>query len=235
MPILAEIPEGAFKPQILNEFAERVKLTREELDGLMANHPRLLQRQADSAPTAVNTTATQSLANASIRSERFAHERAPQEAPWRASPARRRAVAPLAKRLLSLLLAHPELAEQLGEQQLEVLEGDDNLVLVREFVLLVQATGARHLGALIEASDPEGDLAQVLTGLSGELMAQMDLPDPRAEWEDALTRIELESLKREQADLITRGLSDQDAVSRYQELARRIHGLTAIQRDKSSG
>lgn len=235
LPILAEIPEGAFKPQILNEFAERVKLTREELDGLMANHPRLLQRQADSAPTAVNTTATQSLANASIRSERFAHERAPQEAPWRASPARRRAVAPLAKRLLSLLLAHPELAEQLGEQQLEVLEGDDNLVLVREFVLLVQATGARHLGALIEASDPEGDLAQVLTGLSGELMAQMDLPDPRAEWEDALTRIELESLKREQADLITRGLSDQDAVSRYQELARRIHGLTAIQRDKSSG
>ena len=235
LPILAEIPEGAFKPQILNEFAERVKLTREELDGLMANHPRLVQRQADTAPGAVNTTAKRPEAGASLRSERFAHERAPEEVPWRASPARRRAVAPLAKRLLSLLLAHPELAEQLGEQQLEVLEGDDNLVLVREFVLLVQATGARHLGALIEASDPEGDLAQVLTGLSGELMAQMDLPDPRAEWEDALTRIELESLKREQADLITRGLSDQDAVSRYQELARRIHGLTAIQRDKSSG
>ena len=122
------------------------------------------------------------------------------------------------------------LAEQLGEQQLEVLEGDANLVLVKEFVLLVKATGARHLGALVDAADPESDLVDVLNGLSGELMAQMDLPEPKAEWEDALTRIELDSLKREQAGLIEQGLSGAGAVARYQELARRIAGLTKINR-----
>ena len=49
VPILAQIPDGALKHQILNEFANRVRLTREELDGLMANHPRLTQRQPSAA------------------------------------------------------------------------------------------------------------------------------------------------------------------------------------------
>jgi DNA primase len=125
-----------------------------------------------------------------------------------------------------LLLAHPELAEQMGEQQLEVLEGDRNLVLVKEFVLLVQATGARHLGALIEVADPDSDLASVLTGLSGELMAQMDLPEPQAEWEDALRRIELDRLKRQQAALVEQGMDDPQAIERYQELTTRMASLT---------
>jgi len=135
-------------------------------------------------------------------------------------------VAPLAKRLLALLLAHPALAEQMGDQQLEVLEGDSNLVLVKEFVLLVQATGARHVGALIEGADPDSDLTSVLMGLSAELMAQTDLPQPQAEWEDALSRIELDRLKREQATLAEQGLTDEQSIRRYQELAGRISGLT---------
>ncbi|MCD8565059.1 MAG: DNA primase [Burkholderiaceae bacterium] len=243
VPILAEIPDGALKHQILNEFATRVRLTREELDGLMASHPRLVQRQTSGALAAARpidgSKPSHSMASSgSMPRQPAVPDRNGGElsdgAGFRgrsfeaSAPSRRRAVAPLAKRLLSLLLAHPELAEQLGEQQLEVLEGDTNLVLVKEFVLLVQAAGARHLGALLEAADPDSDLADVLTGLSGELMAQMDLPEPRAEWEDALTRIELDCLKREQAALVAQGLGDEAAVARYQELARRIQGLTTV-------
>jgi DNA primase len=253
VPILAQIPDGALKHQILNEFANRVRLTREELDGLMANHPRLTQRQPSAGASGaspardgqgyvprmsgseggdVDRVLGHQVRGDQARGDRLQGDRMTGDSapPWAPAPSRRRAVAPLAKRLLSLLLAHPELAEQLGEQQLEVIEGDANLVLVKEFVLLVQATGARHLGALIEAADPDSDLGDVLTGLSGELMAQMDLPEPKAEWEDALTRIELDSLKREQAGLIAQGLSDPGAVARYQELARRIAGLTSINR-----
>ena len=242
IPILAEMPEGALRAQVLNEFAQRVRLTREELDGLMLNHPSMAKRQSVSGSSegpgaapglGLGSSSGSSYGSNSGRSgqatprpgrERDAFDEPPQA--WQPASSRRRAVAPLAKRLLALLLAHPTLAEQMGEQQLEVLEGDDNLVLVKEFVLLVQATGARHLGALIEGADPDSDLAGVLTGLSGELMAQMDLPEPQTEWEDAMGRIELDRLKREQAALVAQGLTDEHAVKRYQELSGRIAGLT---------
>ena len=213
-PILAQLPEGSMRQQILNEFARRVLFTREELDASMAADRRLApaKREFESpAPEAARPapSVTQPAARASGRANT------------------RGAVAPLAKRLLSLLLAHPQLALSLGEQQLEVIESDDNLELVKEFVLLVQSVGAKHLGALLEASDPDGELAQVLTGLSGELMAQMDLPNPQAEWEDALRRIELEHAKRQQAALVAQGLQDPQAVARYKELASRISSLTS--------
>lgn len=229
-PILAEIPDGALKHQILNEFASRVRLTREELDGLMVSHPRLSQRPGSAPSTPDASVARESTSGKTAVMPRRQSVEPPfaQSPPWAGARTQRRAVAPLAKRLLSLLLAHPELAEQLGEQQLEVLEGDRNLGLVKEFVLLVQATGARHLGALLEAADPQSDLAEVLTGLSGELMAQMDLPEPAIEWEDALARIELDSLKREQAALVAQGLSEPAAVARYQELAKRLQSLTNV-------
>ncbi len=222
-PILQQIAPGAFKHQILNEFAKRVLLTREELDGLMGQSAGLALDGA-SAASSNDQPPPQATRSASRLETRF--EPGDQARP-RGTGARARAVAPLAKRLLSLLLAHPALAQQLGEQQLEVLEGDANLVLVKEFILLVQSAGARHLGALIEAADPQSDLAEVLNGLSGELMAQMDLPQPQAEWEDALRRIELDSAKREQAMLVAQGLDSPQTVARYQELARRIAGLVA--------
>ena len=225
-PILTQIPEGAFKHQILNEFAKRVLLTREELDGLMVGAAGAVGA-SPGTPNTATTPASRPSSHAATPSPQPFDEPIPDyDRPRRSDGMRRRAVAPLAKRLLSLLLAHPELAQGLGEQQLEVLEGDPNLGLVKEFVLLVQSAGAKHLGALIEAADPQSDLAEVVNGLSGELMAQMDLPNPHAEWEDALRRIELESAKREQAELVAQGLGSPNAVARYQELAKRIHGLT---------
>ena len=236
IPILAEIPDGALRHQVLNEFAQRVRLTREELDGLMASRPRVAQRpgspsaQSPSASPSfpASLSASSSSGAASTTKTRSGNDGPPDDfrSDGERTPARRRAVAPLAKRLLALLLAHPALAEQMGDQQLDVLEGDSNLVLVKEFVLLVQATGARHVGALIEGADPDSDLTSVLMGLSAELMAQTDLPEPQAEWEDALRRIELDRLKREQALLAEQGLNDEQSIRRYQELAARVAGLT---------
>jgi len=212
-PILAQIPEAGLKQQILNEFAARVRLTREELDGVLGQAPVPLKTQ----------TAPVDRDPGDGDEPRYKAQRQGRQSP--SQRGQRRAVAPLARRLLSLLLAHPGLALSLGEQQLDVLEVDPNLVLVRDFVLLVQSTGARHLGALLEAADPDSDLSQVLAGLSADLMAQTDLPDPKAEWEDALRRIELDSLKRQQARLVENGVTDERSVRRYQELADRLSSL----------
>jgi len=40
-----------------------------------------------------------------------------------------------------------------------------------------------------------------------------------------LRRIELDSLKKAQANLISNGLTDPQEIARYQELSRRISGL----------
>src|SRR3546814_17986727 len=61
---------------------------------------------------------------------------------------------PMAKRLLRLLLAHPELVSSLGDQQLEILEHGPHLVLVRDLITLANLSGARHAGALLQAADP---------------------------------------------------------------------------------
>ncbi|HWK69964.1 DNA primase [Pollutimonas sp. M17] len=133
-----------------------------------------------------------------------------------------RTVTPMAKRLLRLLLAHPELVASLGDQQLEILEHGPHLVLVRDLITLANLSGARHAGALLQAADPGSDLQAVLDSLTPELLAQEDLPDPQAEWNDALRRIELDAIKAEQSALVDGGMKDEVSRKRYQELTRRI-------------
>lgn len=140
----------------------------------------------------------------------------------------RRAVAPMAKRLLRLLLTHPELVDVMGEQQLELLERGPHLEMVRELIVLAQASGARHVGALIQASDPGADLGILMASVAADLMAQDPLPNPQGEWEDALRRIEVESLKSEQEALIAGGLNNLEAQQNYRELSSRITRLMGV-------
>src|SRR3546814_10955350 len=128
----------------------------------------------------------------------------------------------MAKRLLRLLLAHPELVAALGDQQLEIVCQSPHLVLVRDLIALINGSGARHVGALLQAADPGTDLEALLLSLSAELLADEDLPDPQAEWNDALHRIEIEAIKTEQYALLSAGLTDHAARRRYQELKRRL-------------
>ncbi|CAM3747970.1 DNA primase [Bordetella tumulicola] len=131
----------------------------------------------------------------------------------------RRTMPSLAKRLLTLLLAHPELVDTMGDQQLEVLDKGPHLGLVRDLIMLAQASGARHVGALLQAADPDSDLATVLKSLRADLLAQEDLPEPQTEWDDALRRIEFEAVRAEMSGLAAAGLSTDEARQRYQELS----------------
>src|SRR3546814_16020997 len=110
----------------------------------------------------------------------------------------------MAKRLLRLLLAHPELVAALGDQQLEIVCQSPHLVLVRDLIALINGSGARHVGALLQAADPGTDLEALLLSLSAELLADEDLPDPQAEWNDALHRIAIEAIQTEQSAQIGR-------------------------------
>ena len=133
----------------------------------------------------------------------------------------RHSVTPMAKQLLRLLIAHPQLVNGLGDQQLEILEQGPHLKLVRELIALAAASGARHAGALLQAAEPGSDLEQVLSGLGPQVLAEEDLPDPQAEWNDALRRIELDMIKTEQTELAQAGLKETAAQQRYQDLNRR--------------
>src|SRR5690606_8934716 len=226
-PLLALMPPGTLRMQIEREFARLVKLTPEELAGMLEAAP-------DAPPLPVHDVRPGEPAYAEppgfmdVPSASFV----PAE-PWESTPGepvrgggrplqRSRAVTPMAKRLLRLLLAHPELVDQLGDQQLEILQQGPHLVLVRDLIALAHTSGARHVGALLQAADPAQELAQVLNSLSTELLDQDDLPDPLAEWNDAMHRIELEAIKAEQSELIAKGLKDEASRQRYQKLPRRL-------------
>jgi DNA primase len=93
---------------------------------------------------------------------------------------------------------------------------------------LIQATGARHVGALIQAADPGADLGILLVSVAEDLMSQESLPNPQSEWEDALRRIELDSLKAEQQALIGLGLNNLASQQKYQELSQSITRLMRV-------
>jgi DNA primase len=137
----------------------------------------------------------------------------------------RRPVPTLARRLLRLLLSHPELVDTMGDQQLEVLDRGPHLGMVRDLIVLAQRSGARHLGALLEAAEPESDIELVLRSMSADLLGEEELPNPQAEWDDALHRIEFDAIKNEMAELVQSGLREHQERERYQELSRRLAAI----------
>jgi len=221
-PLLVALPDTVIKTQLLQEFATLVRLTPEELNARLAS----VAQPVRPGPTSVHTGGQ--------------HQESPP--PQKMSPHRgrvptarqARGVTPMAKRLLRLLLAYPEVVESVGDQQLEILMVSPHLELVRDLIILANTCGARHTGALLEALDPESDLAPVLTALATELLTQEELPDPYAEWKDALTRIELNAIKAEQSALIQAGLRDETSKQRYQQLTRQLAQLDPANRRVSS-
>jgi len=233
-PLLALLPEATLRIQIEHEFAKRVQLTPEELAQMLAAPaPKLARRAPGVAPEGRQPGGEEppGLMDrpdfSPDRDEAFLSYGPPEAAGGHSRPraprrTKSRAVTPMAKRLLRLLLAHPELVANLGDQQLEILERSPHLILVKDLIALANASGARHVGALLQAADPDSDLAGVLGGLTTELLSLEDLPDPQAEWDDALRRIELNAIKAEQSALIDAGLKDDISRKRYQDLTRRL-------------
>ena len=250
LPLLAQIPETTLRIQIHNELAKLVMLTPEELAQRLEGY-RAAPGYGQAPGLAHNTTAL-SPSSQSIRvgevhadspfgsqgsgdAKALVASQGRSSSPMSPSISRksRRAVTPLARRLLRLLLTHPELVAQMGDQQLEVLEKGPHLEMVRELIVLAQSSGARHVGALIQAADPGSELGGLLISVAADLMSQEDLPDPLTEWNDALMRIELDNLKMEQVELIAQGLPDHHSQKKYQELSQRIRSLIrAVQAEK---
>ena len=250
-PLLAQVPAITLKIQLQNELARLVQLTPEELSQLMAQLPPPTMAglpDANGFRAGVERSGiaqgNRSVDQASRGQELGAFEAStgdPQSgrSPFEArSSARargvasagtsRRSVTPLARRLLRLFLTHPELIDDLGDQQLEILHRGPNLEMVRDLIVLAQSTGARHVGALIQVADPGADLGVLLASVAADLMAQETLPNPQAEWEDAVRRIELEGLKAEQEALIAEGLNNLQSQQNYQELSGRISRLIRV-------
>jgi DNA primase len=244
-PLLAALPEGTLRLQIQREFAKLVLLTPEELSQMLD------EVQAPTAPEPVRHTAAM-LRNDKVEPDAseepagfmdapmfepddfgsYGADDSPPEPFARRKPVRpvsdkARTVTPMAKRLLRLLLTHPELVSSLGDQQLEILERGPHLALVRDLIALANASGARHAGALLQAAEPGSDLEGILASVSPELLAQEDLPDPQTEWNDAMRRIELDAIKAEQSELVASGLKDDASKKRYHELTRRIALLSS--------
>src|SRR5690606_34839659 len=234
-PLLALLPESTtLRIQIEREFAKLVQLTPEELAELMLEVPAPVSVSphpvaADSAmagrapaggfdepPGFMDAPPFESDAYESFSPAETMEEPVVRRRGGSVKRNKARTVTPMAKRLLRLLLAHPELVSGLGDQQLEILEHGPHLVLVRDLIALANMSGARHAGALLQAADPGSDLEGVLATLTPELLAQEDLPDPHAEWNDALRRIELDAIKAEQSALVEAGLKDDASRKRYQ-------------------
>jgi DNA primase len=195
-PLLAQVPAITLKIQLQNELARLVQLTPEELAQLMAQlPPPTMAGLPDAGGSRVGNPA------GNRNPEQVAPGQDPAEAGGyrgeplggresfggRSSPRQRvgstvglsrRSVTPLARRLLRLFLTHPELIDDLGEQQLEILHRGPNLEMVRELIVLAQATGARHVGALIQVADPGADLGVLLASVAADSDGSGNLAQP---------------------------------------------------------
>lgn len=240
-PMLAQMPAIALKVQLQNELARLVQFTPEELTQLLAQE---LPHKMSGLPEprrntiAIGAQLESGVPRGGVGAEPYPVDYVEPGGQFSSGGGRsarssrgglsRRAVAPLARRLLRLLLTHPELVEQMGEQQIEILARSPHLEMVRDLIVLIQATGARHVGALIQAADPGADLGVLLVSVAEDVMAQESLPNPQSEWEDAVRRIEMDGLKAEQEALIREGLNNLHAQQKYKELSQRITRLMRV-------
>ena len=254
-PLLSQIPEGVLRVQIEREFARQMRLTPEELAQMLAAPARpglpqapapgqraQAQAQAAHAPEPDTDFGAHYGEPAGESMPPWAYQESsapekPEGRRWNKREGRSqggpdmnrsRRVTPMAKRLLRLLCMHPELVDELGEQQLEILEHGPHLDLVRQLIGLIGMTDARHIGGLLQAVEPDSELEAALQGLREELLAQETLPEPLAEWNDAVQRMEIESIKAEQSALIASGMPEEADRQRYQALARRLAQLTRV-------
>jgi len=228
-PLLAAIPEGALRLQMERELAQQVRMTPEELAALFAQAAASASRAAPvtAAPSALDEPTMFPGSATEARRVRPPQRDGHNEVrPEPRHPGLRRPVVSLARRLIRLVLTHPKLVENMGDQQLDVLDAAEDLHLLRDLIVLARASGASHLAGLIAAAEAQGQeheaLLELLHAQAAEVMREEELPDPQTEWEDALRRIEEFVWKAEQNALIAAGLPNAEARARFQELGARL-------------
>lgn len=132
---------------------------------------------------------------------------------------------PLARQLLSLLANHPIILDKIGERQLEILRQHPHMEVVVEFIAFAFASGARHIGSLIQQAEQGSPLHQLLISLGKDSSTIESLPNPEAEWSDAIKKLELENLEAEIKTLIGSGMETDNERKRYLAVLARYNFL----------
>ena len=144
------------------------------------------------------------------------------------SPARnpRVAPAPLATRLMRLLMANPVLTAAISDEQRMTLEKDADYVPVAKLISLLRESGATSLGAAFEATR-DSEHAELYATVAGETLhaGGGDEAAARADLEGAFARLEEGRLRSELAHLSTRQMPTEAERSRFQEVRRRLAEL----------
>lgn len=133
------------------------------------------------------------------------------------------APAPLATRLLRLLMGTPSLVWAVTEEQQALLAFEKDLAPVAALITLLKSSGAASLGAAFEATR-DCEYADLYAAVAREtlLAAGGDEATAQAELEGAFARIEEARLRMELAQLSTRQAHTEEERLRFQELRRRL-------------
>lgn len=132
---------------------------------------------------------------------------------------------PLARQLLSLLANHPSILDKIGERQLEILRQHPHMDVVVEFITFAFRSGARHIGSLIQQAEHGSPLHQLLLSLGKDSSSNETLPNPEAEWNDAIKKLELDILQAEINTLINSGMETERERQRYMAVLARFNFL----------
>jgi len=186
-PLIDAIPEGALRLQMQRELAQMVRLTPEELADMFAGAPQSSrgherQRDEGTKPPTQEEEARRDRRDTLRRGERAV------------SRGRQSQVVSRARRLARLIVTHPDLVENMGDQQLEMLDRSPHMGMVRDLIVLARSSGAKHLGGLMAAVEADSELADMLNTMAVDALIQEDLPDPQAEWEEYLTALQRQGL-----------------------------------------
>ncbi|AFZ83688.1 DNA primase dnaG [Candidatus Kinetoplastibacterium blastocrithidii TCC012E] len=141
----------------------------------------------------------------------------------------KKSVPSLMRRLFNLLLSNLTLVNHIGDQQLEILDKDSDLKIIRDLVLLVENTNTKDLDSIKKIVDPYSELGMAISNFTEEdLIDKNKLPDPLKEWEDSLLLIESQSIKNDMIILAKNGLSSREDIDRYKDLSKRMISIKAI-------
>ncbi len=233
--LVDQIPTSTIRTQIEKELARLVRFTADEFSVVLQRY-QAGKNSTTSAHSMASSSASEPLpervAPTAPLSEHATQTR--NTSSYRATPTYQRArpkadairqPMPLARQLLSLLANHPSLLDKIGERQLEILRQHPHMEVVVEFISFAFRSGARHIGSLIQQAEHGSPLHQLLLSLGKDSSSIEALPNPEAEWNDALKKLELDILQAEINTLISSGMETESERRRYMAVLARFNFL----------
>jgi DNA primase len=152
-------------------------------------------------------------------------ELSPMVAKTRVARSPRTAPAPLATRLLRLLMGNPTVAAAISDEQCALLVSDPDLAPVAALIKLLRASGATSLGVAFEATR-DSEYADIYEAVTAEtLLAAGSDEAVRADLDGVFAQLELKRVENEYTRLSASGVRDEAERVRFQELSRRLAEL----------